>query len=629
MTNTSKIYSSSGPQVDDFPTDLDYYDFFFKYWPATRPDIRTSGIPVLIDEETGISRTIEDLQSRTDALSLGLSRELGLGRTSIVCLCSPNTLDYLPAVLAVHRLGGILAPVNPNLPPQELQQQLRMSKADAILVADAEPTRIQAALRAGIPSERIVLIRHPSAVQEQHGLRAIDGRWTVDGLIDHVQNLIRQEGREALEACRFRLSEDNRTRTAFLSFSSGTSGLPKGVRISHQNPIANVLQHCAHMKIPACLHAGHHHLFEPGQDRALGMLPWFHIYGLVVVLSTSVWAGIGVVCVPRFRGTEALLQTTVRHKVSHWYLVPPIIVKLTKEEAITDQYVGQLGHLKYTVSGAAPLKDDLARAFLLKFPGMRFGQGYGLTETCATVVMSPTSSQDYVFGSAGVLIPNTQARIVRPDGSDAGPDEPGELWVRGPQVSMGYLENEKETSQSYLPGGWFRTGDEVVLQAAGLIFVVDRLKEMIKVKGYQVAPAELEGLLLDSRDVLDVGVVGLPDEESGELPLAFVSLSSSAQERVQRLGRSEEVRIIESLMDLVRSTKIRYKHLGSVVIIPEIPKNPSGKILRKELKKLIPAHLPTMKAMQSSSRQVGTALPTALPSTSQPAIIKSGPRSRL
>ncbi|KAE8265224.1 hypothetical protein A4X09_0g6716 [Tilletia walkeri] len=629
MDSPPRIYSSTGPQVDHFPTDLDLYDFFFNYWPSKRPDLRKSGIPILIDEGTGISRTFEDLQYRTDTLSLGLSRELKLGQTSTVCLFSPNTLDYLPALLAVHRLGGIVAPANPNLPAGELEQQLRMSGADAIVVVDIEPSRsagIKAALSAGIAAEKVVLIQHPATVQAQGGARPkIDGHWTVDGLIERADRLIAGEGRNILETCRFHLSEDNRSRTALISFSSGTSGLPKGVRLSHMNPIANILQHCAHMKIPPRLRAGHHHLFEPGEDRALGMLPWFHIFGLVVVLSTSVWTGIGVVCVPRFQGTEALLQTTARYRISHWYLVPPIIVKLTKEAAITDKYAPRLSHLKYTLSGAAPLKDDLARAFFRKFPGMKFGQGYGLTETCASVVMSPTSNDDYVLGSAGVILSNTQVRIMRPDGTDAAADEPGELYVRGPQVSMGYLNNEKETRQSYLPGGWFRTGDEVVLRGGDLIFVVDRLKEMIKVKGYQVAPAELEGTLLDSQDVLDVGVVGMPDESSGELPLAFISLSMDAQERVKRLGKLEEARIIEALMELVRSTKVHYKHLGGILIIPEVPKNPSGKILRKELKKLIPAQMPAIKATQSSG--CGTRMSPALPSPTT--VDKTGPRSRL
>ncbi|KAK0534389.1 hypothetical protein OC842_002652 [Tilletia horrida] len=633
------IYRSSGPQVEHFPTDLDFYSFFFEYWPPARPDIRGTGVPLLIDDETGLSRTYEDLHARTDALSLGLSRVLRLDAHSTLCLLAPNTVDYLPSLLAAHRLGATVTPANPNLSAREIEHQLRVCGAQAVLVALEEPARsagVEAARLVGIPMERVVLMPMPARGLGQGRIEAkIDGHWTLDGLVEYGEQILRAEGQRALDQCRYRLPkhQPNSTRTALLSFSSGTSGLPKGVQISHLNPIANILQHTAHMRVPTTRLSGdesgvgrqgedaHDHVHVPARDRVLGQLPFFHIYGLVVVLSTSLWLGLGVVCVPRFRGTEFLLQTTVRHRVTHWFLVPPIIVKLIKEDAVTRPYLkkGRLGHVKFTMSGAAPLKDELTRAFLDKFPSMRFAQGYGMTETCATVVMSPTD-QEYTLGSAGCILANTEARVVRPDGSDAASGEPGELWVRGPQVTMGYLNNEKETQASYLPGGWFRTGDEVVIDDRGLVYVVDRLKEMIKVKGYQVAPAELEGLLLDSKDVFDVGVVGLPDEESGELPLAFVSLSAGALARLKQAaaaaetdrGRQQEQQakqlIAEGLLELVRANKVRYKHLAGVVIVPEVPKSPAGKILRKELKKLLPSVVPLRgRAKESGEATSGAA----------------------
>jgi len=584
------IYTNKVASIDHLPSDLDLYGFFFDYWPACRPDTRGSKIPLLIDDDTGISYTFEDIAARTDLLSLGLSKAVGIGSTSTVALISANTLDYLPAVLAVHRLGGTVSPVNPNLSAGEILHQLHTSGAQALLVSEAEPTRsagLEAAHRAGIARDKIVFVQHPTQAAPVQSSKD-EGHWTIAGLIDVGQAELKVSGNKILDEIRYRLQGDNRSRLAFVSFSSGTSGLPKGVCIAHQSPIANSLQSITHMRLPNKLNAGPEHFVQPGRDRSLGMLPFFHIYGLCVVLATSVWAGIGVVCTPRYRGTEALLQTTIRHRVSLWYLVPPVLIRLVKEADITDRYLDQLGHLKFAMSGAAPLRDDLARAFMQKFKGVRLGQGYGLTETTSTVLLSPFD-QDYVLGSAGSIVPNTEIRIVATDGNDAKPGEPGELWVRGPQVTEGYLNNEKETRESFLPGGWFRTGDEVTVDSNGLFFVVDRLKEMIKTKGYQVAPAELEGLLLDSEDVRDCGVVGRPDDESGEVPVAFVSLSASALEklRANSAGGDGQARVVESLKDLVRRNKIRYKHLADVIIVPEIPRNPSGKILRKELMLMI------------------------------------------
>ncbi|KAK0548098.1 hypothetical protein OC846_004617 [Tilletia horrida] len=589
------IYSSPYTAID-IPDDVDLYGFFFDYWPSSRPDVRGSGVPLLIDEETGTRLTFEDIHARADALSLGLAESIPLAKGSVISIVTPNHIDFLPLVLGIHRIGAIVAPANPMLSADELLYQLRACRADAMFVIDAEPSRsagCEAAKRAGISEERIFLVEPVSARMRRDGGRAHghDGLQTLEGLVGHGRGILDRDGQLALLASRAQPGKSGaKSQLAFLNFSSGTSGLPKGVCISHQNPIANVLQHCAHLKIPSRLYAGRNHLFEPGQDRALCVLPVFHIFGLVVNLLTNVWAGIGVVCVPRYRGTEALLHTTIKYRVTHWYLVPPIIVNLLKDAATLSSAAETERKLeiKWAMSGAAPLRDDLTRAFMGRLPTMQFAQGFGLTETSATVCMSP-ADQAYTYGSAGVLVPNTEARVIRPDGSDAGPEEEGELWVRGPQISMGYLNDERETEHSYLPGGWFRTGDEVFIRSDGIIFIVDRLKEMIKVKGMACAPAELEQQLLDSDDVLDAGVVGMPDEENGELPLAFVSLSARARDRIQRGGgREEEKRIIEDLKALIRAKKAKYKHLADVVIVSEIPKTPSGKTLRKELKRMVP-----------------------------------------
>ncbi|KAG8707022.1 hypothetical protein FRC11_007756 [Ceratobasidium sp. 423] len=223
-------------------------------------------------------------------------------------------------------------------------------------------------------------------------------------------------------------------------------------------------------------------------------------------------------------------------------------------------------------------------------PNLSVGQGYGMTETATTVLMAPLEHMGTggVPGSAGRILPDTVAKVVKADGTLAGFDEPGELVVKGPQMALRYSNNEQATKETFV-NGWVHTGDEVVINKDGDVFIVDRLKEILKVRGFQVAPAELEGFLLDHPLVADVGVVGFPDEYSGEIPLAFIALSEEAK----KSGKSQDT-LRKELTKFVADNKIRYKWLeGGIVFVDAVPKNPSGKILRRMLrdqaKKLTPA----------------------------------------
>jgi acyl-CoA synthetase (AMP-forming)/AMP-acid ligase II len=284
-----------------------------------------------------------------------------------------------------------------------------------------------------------------------------------------------------LEKARSKLGKGgNRKKLAFLSFSSGTTGLPKGVMIQHYAPIANVLQNCVFNEMQNPPQPGDR--YQPGKDVSLGGLPFYHIYGLVVSLLFTFFSGITNVCIPKFKGIEAMIRTALKYRITLWWLVPPQVVLLVKDPS-AKKYYGELRELvRFMMIGAAPLSDDLSGRLEAVLPGLDWGQGWGMTECCTVGTMHPPKTRA-VFGSAGRLFPNVSAKVVNAEGKEVGVDEAGEFWIKAPTVTLGYLSNEKATEEMWLKDGWLRTGDEVKFNKEGDMFIVDRLKELIKVKG--------------------------------------------------------------------------------------------------------------------------------------------------
>eukprot|EP00058_Branchiostoma_floridae_P018912 XP_002604401.1 hypothetical protein BRAFLDRAFT_280542 [Branchiostoma floridae] len=348
---------------------------------------------------------------------------------------------------------------------------------------------------------------------------------------------------------------------AILPYSSGTTGLPKGVMLTHYNIIANLCQNRCAMAVPRIL------LLEPREECLIGQLPFFHIYGLVVILFNCLMQGVRLVTVPRFE-PEAFLECVQNYKVTRILTVPPVAVFLAKHP-IVDSY--DLSLIKEVFCGAAPMGTEITMALMdrLKIPNHR--QGYGLTETSPIVTIGREGV--FVPGSFGILVPNTKAKVVDTETGEAvGPGEDGELCVLGPQVMKGYLDNPEATASTINPEGWLLTGDIVRYDEDGNFYAVDRVKELIKYKGFQVAPAELESVLLGHPGVQDAAVIGLPDEVAGELPKAFV---------VKKVDDVTE----KDITDFVAERVAPYKKLrGGVAFVGEIPKTPSGKILRRLLK---------------------------------------------
>jgi 4-coumarate--CoA ligase len=337
-----------------------------------------------------------------------------------------------------------------------------------------------------------------------------------------------------------------------LPYSSGTTGLAKGVMLTHRNLVANLAQ---------CQHAVN---FDDG-DAILAVLPFFHIYGMQVLMNYGLANGATVISLPRFDLVRAL-ELISEFKIAKFFAVPPMVLALAKHPVVDEHDISSLNLI---VCGAAPLGAELAQeaAARISCPVV---QAYGMTELSPVSHCTPVDKDEP--GSSGITISNTECRFVDPDGNDQDINSDGELWVRGPQVMKGYLNNPEATAETIDADGWLHTGDVARIDANGNVFIVDRVKELIKYKGFQVPPAELEALIITHDAVADVAVIGIPEIEAGELPKAFVALKPGAE--------ASEDDIIEFVAERVAS----YKKIRLVEFIDEIPKSASGKILRRFLR---------------------------------------------
>jgi 4-coumarate--CoA ligase len=417
--------------------------------------------------------------AKVKALAGGLT-ERGFGKGATVAIMAPNMPEFATVFHAVAWAGGTVTTVNPSYTAQELNHQLMASAATLLVTVP----QLADTAREGMTDT---------------GVRALAVIGPETGAAGDTQVLADLMG-APVDA---QVPVDLDGHIVLLPYSSGSTGLPKGVMLSHRNLVANLDQILAVAEI------------LPG-EMTPGFLPFFHIYGLQVLLNTYLAAGAGVVTMPRF-DLEQFLTLTQQHRARRLLVVPPVAIALAKHPMV-DRF--DLSSVQHVASAAAPLGAELGDAV-----GRRLGcvtmQGYGMTEMSRASHFSPVSAPR--AGSVGITVPGTECRIVEPStGADAGPGEEGELWVRGPQVMKGYLNNPEATAACLDAEGWLRTGDIAQFDADGYLFIRDRLKELIKVKGFQVAPAELEAVLLAHPDIADAAVIGVPDDEAGEVPAAFL-----------------------------------------------------------------------------------------------------------
>ena len=514
-------------------------DFVLSAWKNNHEEL------AIFDGSTGMERTFGDYYKDTAGIAGSLKHDLGIGEDSCVCLYAPNHVDYLPVTLAVGLCGAKITPVNPLYKAQELAVVLKNSKSSVLI---AHKANIEVALQA---ASEVDGVKHVLVMTE-------DGEEASGGL-DNLESI--KQHASAFDSTSDAFDCKPAFHPYLLPYSSGTTGLPKGVCLSHSNITVNLLQ--MDVAEGSTLHPGEG-LFSP--------LPFFHIYGLLVSMLFYGWKGLPVYTMSGRFDFELMLEMIQKYKPSHAHLVPPIILGLAKNPLV-DKY--DLSTLKTIVSAASPLGYDTESAAQDRIECI-VKQAWGMSELSPIGTYTPTSKTK--VGSVGPLVSNTSAKIIdETTGKSLGPDETGELVLKGPQVMMGYLDEPQKTRECLSESGWLRTGDLAHYDEDGYFTITDRIKELIKVRGFQVAPAELEDLLLGHDAVNDVAVIQIPDEESGELPRAYIVLKDEST------GDEEQTK--QEIYEWVKERVVPYKRLdGGITFVESIPKSASGKILRRILR---------------------------------------------
>lgn len=534
-------FDSPFPQVQIPPTSL--YDYLF----ADLSDDYADRV-ALVDTKSGAQTTYRDMVARIDAFAGALaSRGIGVG--DVVGLLAPNSSAFAVAFHGILRAGATATTINALFTAKDIVKQLTDSRATMLVtVTPLLPQAAQAAAEIGLADERLIVLDGP-------GIDA-DGHPNAADLLG-----------PALPPPD--VTFDPATHLAALPYSSGTTGNPKGVMLTHRNLVANVAQ------------------IRPLQgmttdDRILAVLPFFHIYGMTVLLNAALHARATLIIMPSFDLAE-FLGNIAEHRCTHAYIAPPVAVALAKHPLV-ERY--DLSSLRGIMSGAAPLDEDLGRAVADRI-GCALVQGYGMSELSPVSHVAPFDGGRELLGttaplsSCGWTVPNAVSRIVDSEtGAEINPpasglSDAGELWFKGPNVMAGYLNNAAATDETIDGDGFLHTGDIARVDSTGCVYIVDRLKELIKYKGYQVPPAELEAVLLSHPQIADAAVIGVRDPDSGEeVPKAFVvKQSDDAAELTET-----------AVMDFVAGQVAAYKKVRQVAFIDAIPKSASGKILRKDLK---------------------------------------------
>lgn len=519
--------ASPFPDVE-LPT-VSVYDYLFADMSSA-----DAGRIALVDAKSGAETSYGELVRRIDAFAGGLAVR-GIGVGDVVALLSPNSSAFAIAFHGILRAGATATTVNALFTARDITKQLKDSKARLLVTVSALlPQALEGALAAGLTEDQVVVL-------DGAGLGA-------EGPAPEV-------------------SFDPATHLAALPYSSGTTANPKGVMLTHANLTANVAQ------------------IRPLQgltsdDRLLAVLPFFHIYGMTVLLNAALHARARLVIMPSFDLGE-FLDNIATHRCTFVYIAPPVAVALAKHPLV-DSY--DLSSLRAVLSGAASLDADLGRAVADRL-SCTVSQGYGMSELSPVSHITPHDGGLATVGtvapldSCGWTVPNGVSKLVDPDSGNEidipaeGLSATGELWFKGPNVMAGYLNNEAATKETIDADGFLHTGDLAQVDANGCVYVVDRLKELIKYKGYQVPPAELEAVLLGHPGIADAAVIGVQDSESGEeVPKAFVVRQSSSELSA------------EEVMTFVAGLVAPYKKVRQVEFIDAIPKSSAGKILRRELR---------------------------------------------
>jgi len=493
-------------------------------------------VAVIEPEAGGKEYTYRWLDEKSSVLAASLAR-MKVEPGDRIGLWMKNSLGYILSFYGILKAGGIVVPVSTHYGEREVLYQLRETEVKGLITSHSLYAQVGNLIH-DIDSLRFI---------------ALEGQGDLPARTNSFSSLL--TGPDRLDRS---IGIDPREKIAVLPFSSGTTGLPKGVMLTHFNLLSDLYQV---VQV--------HEVSET--DVMINQLPFFHIYGMTVLMGTSVLAGATQVVASQFRPVDQFLSLFETYRPTLFFTVPLIIQEFCHHPKIPTM---DWSRLRYVNAGGAILSPEVQKKFK-EITGVPVMVGYGLTESSPTTHVTPI--RKIKLGSIGLPLSLTEDQIVNPETERELPTrEVGELWVRGPQVMKGYYNNPEATAQT-LVNGWLRTGDLAWKDEEGYVFIVDRLKEVIKCKGLQVAPAEIEHILFSHPDIKDAAVVGEPHPEYGEAPVAYVVLKDRASLSA------------EAIIEYAAQGLAKYKRLARVAFTEAIPRSPSGKILRRLLKNSVPA----------------------------------------
>ncbi|PSN40615.1 putative 4-coumarate--CoA ligase 3 [Blattella germanica] len=496
---------------------------------------------------TGRSYSFGEARIMCKRFGNALLASCGLKKNDVVGIVLPNIPEYLVAIHGAIEAGLVVTFANPLYTPEEIQRQFSNAGVKCTITIP----QLLPLIKQVVPS----LPGHKATI-------VVSAEDIPDTSIKSFKQLI-------IEASQDDLPRSSPNDVALLPYSSGTTGLPKGVMLANRNLVANLEQ----LKHPDM--QDHAATTDTTQDVALSVLPFFHIYGFNGILNPCIMNGLHMVSLPKFT-PEDYIACVAKYKPTILFVVPSLLLFLASHPAVTKEH---LSSVEKVVCGAAPATKNLIDKFKFKVDrdNINIRQGYGMTESSPVTLFAKRDAPRSKTGSCGQLVSQTQAKVVDlSTGESLGSHQSGELWIRGPQVMLGYLNNDQATKETLDSEGWLHTGDVAYYDEDEYFYIVDRTKELIKVKGNQVSPTELENILLQMPGIADVAVVGIPDVLAGELPRAFVVRRPDATELTE-----------EIIQKFVEPHVASYKKLaGGVRFIDIIPRNPAGKVLRHQLKVL-------------------------------------------
>ncbi|KAJ0923698.1 4-coumarate--CoA ligase 2 [Helianthus annuus] len=500
--------------------------------------------PCLIDGATGHEYTYADVELTSRKVGSALYK-LGINKGDVIMILLPNSSEFVFAFLGASFIGAVSTMANPFFTPAEIIKQAKASGAKIIVTQSVHVAKVK-------------------DFSTENSIKIVCIDETIEGCL-HFSELTSGDENElpAVE-----ISPDD---VVALPYSSGTTGLPKGVMLTHKGLVTSVAQQ---------VDGENPNLWIHEEDVLICVLPLFHIYSLNSILLCGLRAGAAILIMQKF-DIVPFLELIQKYKVTIGPFVPPIVLAIAKNEEIVDKY--DLSSIRTVMSGAAPLGKELEDTVRAKFPNAKLGQGYGMTEAGPVLAMCLAFAKEpfeIKSGACGTVVRNAEMKIVDPDtGATLPRNQRGEICIRGDQIMKGYI-NDPEATKRTIVDGWLHTGDIGLIDDDDELFIVDRLKELIKYKGFQVAPAELEAMLLTHPDISDAAVVPMVDENAGEVPVAFVVKSNGST-------------ITETdVKQFISKQVVFYKRINRVFFVDAIPKSPSGKILRKDLRARLAAGVP-------------------------------------